>query len=130
MAWEVAKSTAGWPGGVYVTLLWASLIVYRAYVLMMWALIGIPLDSCCLSRWALHQGNPQAFVCLPKSDSTQDRDPFFPLGEHRHGGVAVFADSRARLCCAIGDLLHGVFAVVMGGQSPEAPVGIIRFVRS
>jgi hypothetical protein len=28
---------------VYVTLLWASLIVYRAYVLMMWALIGIPL---------------------------------------------------------------------------------------
>jgi len=30
-------------GRVYVTLLWASLIVYRAYVLMMWALIGIPL---------------------------------------------------------------------------------------
>ncbi len=34
----------GWLAGrVYVTLLWASLIVYRAYVLMMWALIGIPL---------------------------------------------------------------------------------------
>lgn len=30
-------------GRVYVTLLWASLVVYRAYVLMMWALIGIPL---------------------------------------------------------------------------------------
>lgn len=34
----------GWLAGrVYVTLLWASLIVYRAFVLMMWALIGIPL---------------------------------------------------------------------------------------
>jgi hypothetical protein len=34
----------GWLAGrVYVTLLWASLVVYRAYVLMMWALIGIPL---------------------------------------------------------------------------------------
>jgi hypothetical protein len=34
----------GWLAGrLYVTLLWASLIVYRAYVLMMWALIGIPL---------------------------------------------------------------------------------------
>ena len=34
----------GWLSGrVYVTLLWASLVVYRAYVLMMWALIGIPL---------------------------------------------------------------------------------------
>lgn len=30
-------------GRVYVTLLWASLVVYRAYALMMWALIGIPL---------------------------------------------------------------------------------------
>ena len=30
-------------GRVYVTLLWASLIVYRAYVLLMWGLIGIPL---------------------------------------------------------------------------------------
>ena len=28
---------------MHVTLLWASLVVYRAYVLMMWALIGIPL---------------------------------------------------------------------------------------
>ncbi len=34
----------GWLSGrVYVTLLWASLIVYRAYVLMMWSLLGIPL---------------------------------------------------------------------------------------
>ena len=34
----------GWLAGrAYVTLLWASLIVYRAYVLMMWGLIGIPL---------------------------------------------------------------------------------------
>ncbi len=34
----------GWLAGrVYVTVLWASLIVYRVYVLMMWALIGIPL---------------------------------------------------------------------------------------
>ena len=34
----------GWLAGrVYVTLLWASLIMFRAYVLMMWALIGIPL---------------------------------------------------------------------------------------
>lgn len=34
----------GWLAGrVYVTLLWVSLIVFRAYVLMMWALIGIPL---------------------------------------------------------------------------------------
>ena len=34
----------GWLAGrIYVTLLWASLVVYRAYVLMMWALIGIPL---------------------------------------------------------------------------------------
>ena len=34
----------GWLAGrVYVTLLWASLVLYRAYVLMMWALIGIPL---------------------------------------------------------------------------------------
>jgi hypothetical protein len=34
----------GWlVGRVYVTILWASLIIYRAYVLMMWALIGIPL---------------------------------------------------------------------------------------
>jgi hypothetical protein len=34
----------GWLSGrVYVTLLWASLVVYRAYMLMMWALIGIPL---------------------------------------------------------------------------------------
>jgi len=30
-------------GRVYVTLLWASLIVYRAYALLMWGLIGIPL---------------------------------------------------------------------------------------
>ena len=34
----------GWLAGrVYVTLLWASLVIYRAYVLVMWALIGIPL---------------------------------------------------------------------------------------
>ena len=52
LAKEGAKAVAGmgrsqvdgWLAGrVYVTLLWASLIMFRAYVLMMWALIGIPL---------------------------------------------------------------------------------------
>ena len=47
---EVTSSTLGtaqidvWlRGRVFVTLLWASLVVYRAYVLVLWGLIGIPL---------------------------------------------------------------------------------------
>lgn len=30
-------------GRIYASLLWANLVVYRAYALMMWALLGIPL---------------------------------------------------------------------------------------
>ena len=83
---------------------------------------GDPSGPRRLGRWALHQGNPQAFLCLAKPDSTQDRNPLHSPRDHCHGGVALLTCACTGLCRAFGHLFHGILTVAMGRKFTEAAV--------